>query len=78
MQTIEFVLTGEQKMHCSGCETRVAYTLRQLAGVRDVRANAKTQHVLVLLESADQIGAQEIGEKLEQLGYQAQRIEGAA
>ena len=78
MQTIELVVTGEQKMHCSGCETRIAYTLRQLPGVRDVRANAKTQQVLVLFESADQIGAQRIGEKLEQLGYQAQRIEGAA
>lgn len=76
MQTIEFVLTGEQRMHCSGCETRVAYTLRQLPGVREVRASAKTQHILVLLESAGALGAEQIAERLEQLGYQAERVTG--
>jgi len=50
MQAIEFQLTGEQKMYCVGCETRVAYVLRQLPGVRDVRANAKTQHVRVVVD----------------------------
>lgn len=78
MQTIEFALTGDQKMHCSGCETRIAYVLRQLPGVRDVRASATTQKVLVLLDGTATSGAHEIGSKLKELGYEAQRVESAA
>lgn len=78
MQTIEFEVTGEQRMHCAGCETRVVYALRQMPGVRDVRASAKTQHVMVLLESAGTVVAGEIAEKLKQLGYEAQSVGDAA
>lgn len=78
MHTIEFVVTGEQKLHCVGCETRIAYALRLLPGVRDVRASAETQHVLVSLDRAETIGAERIGERLQELGYRAQLIGGAA
>ncbi len=71
MQTIEFELTGEQKMHCVGCETRVAYALRQLPGVRDVRADAGSQHVRVVVDGAGPTGAEQIGQKLKELGYDA-------
>lgn len=40
--TIELVLTGDRKMNCIRWETRIAYALRQLPGVRDVCANAQT------------------------------------
>lgn len=78
MQTIEFQVTGEQKMHCVGCETRIAYVLRQLPGVRDVRASAKTQHVRVVVDGAAPTDAEEIGRKLKELGYESQPAGGAS
>lgn len=75
-QTIEF-LVSEQSIHCGACEGRIAYALRQLPGVRDVRASAETQRVLVSVESAGTAGAHQIEQKLKDLGYEAQRIGGA-
>ena len=68
-ETLEFVVTGEGKMHCAGCEQRVSNALRRLPGVQDVKANATTQQVLVTID-AGQIGAEQVRTKLEQLGYQ--------
>jgi copper chaperone CopZ len=69
-QTLEFVVTGEEKMHCAGCEQRVSSALRRLPGVQEVRASAATQHVLVTLDPS-QVGAEQVQARLEQLGYQA-------
>jgi copper chaperone CopZ len=69
-QTVELVVTGEEKMHCAGCEQRVSNALRRLPGVQEVRANAATQHVLVTIDPS-QVGADQLRAKLEQLGYQA-------
>jgi copper chaperone CopZ len=68
-QTLEFVVTGEDKMHCAGCEQRVCNALRRLPGVQDVRASAATQQVLVTIDPA-QVGSEQVRAKLEQLGYQ--------
>jgi copper chaperone CopZ len=70
-QTVELVVTGEEKMHCAGCEQRVSNALRRLPGVQEVRANAATQHVLVTIDPS-QVGADQVQARLEQLGYQAQ------
>lgn len=78
MQTLEFQLIGEQKMHCVGCETRIAYVLRQLPGVRDVRASAKTQNVLVVVDGTGPTNVEQIGERLKELGYEAQPAGGSA
>jgi copper chaperone CopZ len=69
-QTLEFVVTGEEKMHCAGCEQRVSNALLRLPGVQEVRASAATQHVLVTLDPS-QVGAEQVQARLEQLGYQA-------
>jgi copper chaperone CopZ len=69
-QTLEFVVTGEEKMYCAGCEQRVSNALRRLPGVREVQANATTQQVLVTVDP-NQVGAEQVRAKLEQLGYQA-------
>jgi copper chaperone CopZ len=68
-KTIEFVVTGEEKMHCAGCEQRVGHALRRLPGVTDVRANAETQQVVVTFEPA-QVSSNQVRTKLEQIGYQ--------
>jgi copper chaperone CopZ len=69
-QTVELVVTGEEKMHCAGCEQRVSNALRRLPGVQEVRASAATQHVLVTIDPS-QVGADQVQARLEQLGYQA-------
>jgi copper chaperone CopZ len=69
-QTLEFVVTGEEKMHCAGCEQRVSNALRRLPGVQAVQANATMQQVLVTVDPS-QVGAARVRAKLEQLGYQA-------
>jgi copper chaperone len=48
--TIEFMVTGETKLHCQSCEQRVVHALRRLAGVQDVQASAHTQRVAVTLD----------------------------
>jgi copper chaperone CopZ len=68
-QTLEFVVTGEERMHCAGCEQRVSNALQRLPGVQEVRASAATQHVLVTIDPS-QVGAEQVQTKLEQLGYQ--------
>jgi copper chaperone len=70
VQTLEFVVTGEEKMHCTGCEQRVSNVLRRLPGVQEVQANATTQQVRVTIDPS-QVGAERVLAKLEQLGYQA-------
>jgi copper chaperone CopZ len=68
-QTLEFVVTGEDKMHCAGCEQRVSNALGRLRGVQEVQASATTQHILVTVDPS-QVGAEQVRSKLEQLGYQ--------
>ena len=70
VQTLEFVVMGEEKMHCAGCEQRVSNVLRGLPGVQEVQANATTQQVRVTIDPS-QVGAEQVRAKLEQLGYQA-------
>jgi copper chaperone CopZ len=69
VQTLEFVVMGEEKMHCAGCEQRVSNVLRRLPGVQEVQANATTQQVRVTVDPS-QVGAEQVQEKLTQLGYQ--------
>ncbi len=68
-QTIEFVVTGEEKMHCAGCEQRVGKALRRLAGVQAVRASAATQQVVVTFDPT-QLSPEQVRVKLEQIGYE--------
>lgn len=66
---VEFVVTGEDKLHCAGCEQRVGNAVRRLAGVQDVRASAETQQVVVTIDPA-QVSPEQVRAKLEQLGYE--------
>ena len=73
-QTLEFVVTGDEKMHCAGCEQRVSNALGRLPGVQDVQSSATTKHVLVTVDPS-QVGAEQVRSKLEQLGYQAKLLD---
>ena len=35
-RTLEFTVTGEQKIHCARCEERIGNVLRRLPGIKDV------------------------------------------
>lgn len=73
IQTKAFQITGAQTIHCEGCEHRIGNALRRFDGVHDVRASATTQQVEVRFDP-EQVGAEQLREKLEQLGY---AVEGA-
>lgn len=68
-QAINFRITGEQKLHCTGCEQRVSMALRRMNGVKEARASAHTQRVEVVFDPA-LINVQQVQGKLEQIGYQ--------
>lgn len=68
INTIDFTVTGEQKIHCEGCEQRIDRALRRLPGVQDVEASAETQRVAVTLDP-DRIGPEQVRERLDLLGY---------
>ena len=68
-QTLEFTLTGAERINCTGCEQRISNALRRLPGVQDVRASAQTQQITVRLDSA-QARPEQVRAKLVQLGYE--------
>ena len=67
--TVEFMVTGEQKIHCAGCEDRIGNALRRLSGIKDVQATAETQRVVVTFDPA-QLSPEQVRATLERLGYQ--------
>jgi Cu+-exporting ATPase len=69
-QTIDLTVTGDQPIHCASCEQRIDTGLRRLPGVRTVRASSKTQRVEVAVDPT-QVSAEQVRDKLEQLGFTA-------
>lgn len=67
--TIDFIVTGAQKIHCEGCEQRIDIALHRLPGIQDVQPSARTRQVVVTLDPA-QVSLEQVQAKLEQLGYQ--------
>ena len=68
---VRFLIRGEPRLHCSGCEERVARVLRQLDGVRKVQASSATQQVVVEFDPASQ-PAESIRAALERMGYRVE------
>jgi len=69
VRTVNFIVTGEEKIHCTGCEQRITDALRCLSGIQDVQASAQSQRVVVKLDAA-QTSPEQVRAKLKQLGYQ--------
>ena len=70
-QTLHYTVTGEQKIHCAGCEERIRKALRRLSGIQDVQASAETQQVVVSFDPA-RVTPDQVRAKFEWLGYRAQ------
>jgi copper chaperone CopZ len=68
-RTTTFTVTGEQKIHCEGCEQRIDRALRRLPGVGSVEASAESQRVVVETDP-DRVGPEQVRERLDLLGYE--------
>ena len=66
---VQLEVIGEEKIHCEGCEARIANALRRLPGVEEVQASAETQRVKVTIDSV-KVSADEVRARLAQIGYQ--------
>ncbi len=62
-------VVGERTIHCGGCESSVQFTLSQLPGVRDVKADRHTQRIELTLVG-EQTSLQDVQAELDMLGYQ--------
>ena len=65
---VQFEVVGEEKIHCEGCEARIANALRRLPGVAEVQASAETQRVRVTIDPA-RTSQDEVRARLAQIGY---------
>lgn len=76
MAQMTFKVVGENKMHCGGCEQRVDNALHRLEGVGEVQASFQTQEVTVTIDES-KLSADQVRERLEQLGYKTSTEVGA-
>ena len=58
----------DKGIHFSGCEARIQNVLSKLPGIQEVKANYKTQNILLKLDP-QKLTVQAVKEKLEELGY---------
>lgn len=72
LEGINYTVTGEEKMHCDGCESRVKNALQRLEGVHQVVANAEGQDIRVSIDSS-QVSPEQIEARLVQIGYEVSR-----
>ena len=68
-KSLAFEVIGEQRLHCESCEQRVERLLKAMPGVGQVRAQAHSQRVGVLFDSAV-LQPAAIAERLGQAGYE--------
>ena len=72
-KSITFVVIGDQRLVCEGCEQRVEHALKALAGVGQVRAKGLNQCIEVLFDAA-KLDAAAIAERISQVGYQTKVV----
>lgn len=71
LKSLNFIITGEPRLHCASCEERVVRALRRLDGVRQARADAASQRVELLIDTA-MLEPPDVLRHLDLLGYHAQ------
>ena len=67
--TLKFTVTGDDEIHCEGCEQRIGRALDRLDGVTSVEASAQTQRVVVETDPA-QTDSDQLRERFDLLGYE--------
>lgn len=68
MAKTTFTITGDQTIHCAGCERRIERALGSTPSVREVAANHEGQTVVVSYNPS-RTGPEVLRERLEELGY---------
>lgn len=76
VETKTLKVTGEQTMHCGGCERTVKFALKHLPGVRQVEANHKSQ-LIKLAFDPQAIDLKRVRQELDWIGYQVAEVEEA-
>lgn len=64
-ENMEFNVTG---MTCTGCENSVVNGLKELKGVKEVKASHKNNRVTIIVEK-DKLNREEIAQKIETVGF---------
>lgn len=77
VKTILLEVTGEQTIHCNGCENTIRRALVQLPGVRRVEPSHKTQRIELTLD-VEQTPLETAREKLDRMGWQMRELEGVS
>lgn len=70
-KTLNLKVVGDHTMHCAGCERTVTFTLSQLPGVEQVKADWKNQDIQVEL-SSDEVDLEKIKAELDWIGYEVE------
>lgn len=70
--SLNYTVTGEDRMHCAGCENRVKNTLERLEGVQGVTAHAEQQAISVRIDRA-RIKPEDVEAELRRIGYEVSR-----
>ncbi len=70
-KTLNLKVVGDHTMHCAGCERTVTFTLSQLPGVEQVKADWKNQDIQVEL-SSDEVDLEKIKAELDWIGYKVE------
>lgn len=69
VKSVTFEVIGDQRLACENCERRVERLLKGVQGVTQVRAEARSQRVDVLIETAS-VDATGIADRLREAGYE--------
>jgi copper chaperone len=70
---LRYAVTGEEKIHCEGCEARIRNALQRLDGVHEVLASAAEQEIALSINT-EKVSAGQVEQRLQQLGYQVQPL----
>ncbi len=71
VNTLKLKVTGQQTLHCAGCERTAEVTLSRLPGVKSVKADHKVQMIQMSMVS----GETDLGEvkaELKRIGYEVE------
>ncbi len=69
VETLKLKVIGDHTMHCAGCERSITFSLSQLPGVEEVKADWKTQAIQIDL-SSDEVDLEKIKAELDWIGYE--------
>ena len=70
-KTLNLKIVGDNTMHCAGCERSITFSLSQLPGVEEVKADWKEQAIQIDI-SSDESDLENIKTALDWIGYEVE------